>query len=338
MKKAIFILFTLTVQLHLFPQTETREGIRIMFYNVENLFDTINDPATNDDDFTPKGNYHWNNFRLNKKLNNIYKVIVSAGETEPPEIIAFAEVENKKVIEKLIFNTPLSKYKYSIVHKDSPDERGIDVALIYRPDKIKKISSDYFQIFFKTRDKTRDILLFSFANHKNDTVHLFVNHWPSRSGGQSETEQKRMYVARILKSKTDSIFRNNKNARIILTGDFNDEPTDKSLLQGLKAIKPGNISGTGLYNLSFYYAGTSTGTLKYKGTWNIFDQMIVSGNLLVKNRLYTQPQFFRIYNEKFLLKQDDRHMGFRPFRTYRGFYYEGGFSDHLPVILDLIEN
>lgn len=328
--KYLFLTFLFLLSPEVFAQFESRTGTRLMFYNVENLFDTINDPKTNDDDFTPSGHYRWNAYRLYKKLNNVYKVIAAAGGTEPPEIVAFAEVENKQVIENLIYNTPLSKYRYSVVHEDSRDQRGIDVALVYRPDKIKKITSRYFEA-----GNYREILYFAFSTYGKDTIHLFVNHWPSRAGGQLSSEKKRMFVADILKAKTDSLFKVNKNAKIIITGDFNDEPSDKSIAGVLSAIKiSGQINYEELYNLA-YLPDEKYGTIKFRGSWGTFDQFIVSGNLLKKNSTYTQPELFRIFKEGFLLTSDEKYLGVKPFRTFYGFKYESGYSDHLPVLLDL---
>lgn len=316
-----------------------RGDCRIMFYNVENLFDCKDDPKTNDNEFLPGSRLNWTEYRFWNKLDNLFKVVAATGESEPPEIVAFAEIENRYVINQLIFNTPLSKYKYEIVHQESPDQRGIDVALIYRPDKIVKISEKFFRIKYspETSRTTRDILYFSFRINKKDTIHLFVNHWPSRSGGQQASEKYRMFVASVLKSKTDSLFTINPKAKIIITGDFNDEPGNKSLKAVLRALKPnGFYHDMQLYNISYLNGNDfNTGTHKYQGKWTLLDQFIVSGSMLNQSGTYVLADAFNIFNPAFLLEPDEKFLGVKPKRTYSGFRYLGGFSDHLPVYIDL---
>ncbi len=311
-----------------------------MFYNVENLFDWFDDPLTGDNEFTPGGKMHWTEKRFRAKLNNLYKVIVAAGEWEPPEIISFAEVENRFVLNQLVSATPLSKYHYKIIHQDSPDQRGIDAALIYRPDRITKLSERFFRIEYADGDipKTRDILYGVFKVNTKDTIHLFVNHWPSRSGGQLSSEKNRFYVASVLKSKTDSLFRFNETAKIVILGDFNDQPDNKSLQEVLQARFPEDIPRSGqLYNLSSCDAKhTGCGTHKYGGNWSILDQVIVSGDLLHNSGICILPDSYTIFDPPFLLEPDDKYLGSKPCRTYSGYKYQGGFSDHLPVYIDII--
>lgn len=316
-----------------------RADIRIMFYNTENLFDTIDDPLTNDNEFLPKAKNNWTGPRYYHKLQKIYQVIAAVGEERPPELIGFAEVENRKVISDLIYKTPLEKYPYKIIHKESPDQRGIDVALIYRSDKVKCISSDFISIAFQgNKDKTtRDILYFK-ALINNDTLHVFVNHWPSRRGGQKKSDSSRALVARILRQKTDSLFAGNPNSKIVITGDFNDEPQDKSLSSGLGAVKINDqMKSKELYNLSWAKKiSCKCGTYRLENNWEMLDQFIVSGSLLLSAKnLSTSTEYLHIGEFKFLLKEDSMFGGYKPIRTYQGPAYTGGFSDHLPIYLDL---
>jgi len=316
-----------------------RTDLRIMFYNVENFFDWIDDPHTSDDEFTPKGQMHWTQKRFSAKVNNLYKVIVAAGDWEPPEIVSFAEVENRYVLNQLVSETPLLKYPYEIVHHDSPDQRGIDVALIYRFDRLYKISEKIFRIDYADHDipGTRDILYCVFKINMKDTIHVFVNHWPSRSGGQLSSEKNRLYVASVLKSKTDSLFGLNQKPKIVILGDFNDQPDNKSLKEILEARLLEDIPRSGqLYNLSSCKSKkNSYGTHKYQGNWSILDQVIVSGDLLHKNGIYLLPDAYKIFNLPFLLEPDDKYLGSKPYRTYSGYKYHGGFSDHLPVYIEI---
>jgi predicted extracellular nuclease len=311
-----------------------------MFYNVENLFDTFDDSLKNDEDFLPESNHFWNNHKYYTKLNQIYKVIIAIGEWNPPAIIGLCEIENLKVLNDLVNNTPLVKYEYKIIHKESPDRRGIDVGFLYREDLFKPINNEFLAINFpdNPESKTRDILYVKGVANKLDTLHIFVNHWPSRWGGQLESEDRRLYVASVLRSRVDSIFNQNANSNIIITGDFNDYPDNKSILEILSANQNfENIKPNTLYNLSANLFKTKNiGSNKYQGEWGVLDQFIVSGNLLnTKNKMYTSLDDVTIFNKKFLLESDDSYYGFKPNRTYIGYKYNGGYSDHLPTYLIL---
>ncbi len=316
-----------------------REDYRIMFYNVENLFDIYNNPEKEDDEFTPGGSRNWNRFRFREKLMNIYRVIVAAGEWEPPEIIGLSEVENSYVLEQLTLSTPLSGAGYEFVHRNSPDRRGIDVALLYRPEKFRLLKKDFYSVEceFDTLFKTREILYTKGVTLCSDTLHLFVNHWPSRWGGQAATEHRRIMAANVLRSAIDSVFETNRFARIIVMGDFNDEPHNKSISEVLGAGS--DFSETclsGLYNLFADFGRQGRGTLKFRGEWYLFDQIIVSGSLLGgAEGLSVRQGSVTIFDPPFLLVRDDSYFGYKPFRSYEGFRYTGGYSDHLPVYIDL---
>ena len=311
-----------------------------MFYNVENLFDTFNDSLINDEEFLPQGDRFWSSHKYYSKLKNIYKVIIAVGEWSPPAIIGLCEIENKRVINDLVNNTPLVKYEYKIVHQESPDRRGIDVALLYRTELFTPISYEAIPINFPDNPeyKTRDILYVKGIAKNTDTLNIFINHWPSRWGGQLESEERRVFVAGVLKSKVDSIFTSNPKSNIIITGDFNDYPENKSISKVLDAKQNFDlINDESLYNLSSKYTNSNNlGTHKYQGEWGMLDQFIVSGNLLnIKNQMYTSLNDIYIYNPDFLLEPDKSFFGFTTKRTFIGFRYNGGFSDHLPTYLVL---
>ena len=319
-------------------QAENNEfQYRVMFYNVENLFDTFDDSLTADEEFTPSGTLHWTIKRYNTKLKNTCKVIIAAGSWRPPDIIGFCEIENRQVLQDLIGNTPLLKYPYRIVHENSPDRRGIDVALIYNDQTVRYISSRTFGVNKKGL-LTRDILYVKVILRK-DTCHFFVNHWPSRSAGQLETEPDRFAAAGLLKRLTDSLFYINASSKILIMGDFNDEPTDESLVGELNVqTSLMNPCSGELYNLTKSpSSGPVKGTLKYQGEWNNFDQIIASGSLLSDKRgISVDPDGFGILLNPFIVEVDQKYNGYKPYRTYNGYTYQGGFSDHLPVYLDLI--
>lgn len=321
-----------------------KQQFRIMFYNVENLFDPFHDTLKNDYEFVGGGIKGWNWEKFERKLNSISKVIVAAGGWRPPEIIAFSEVENRFVLIQLLKRTPLERFGYRIIHEESPDERGIDVGMIYLPDKFKEISHRAIPVMrADTLLKSRDILYVKGIlkgyniSAGYDTVHVFINHWPSRTGGPALTAYRRKAAALSLKPVIDSILQTVPDARIILTGDFNDEPTDGSIKTHLGVSTALGDSSNKLYNLMTPYVGKhDTGTNKFRNQWGVIDQFIVSGSLL------NDGSAVKVSNKKaeilalpFLLQEDETWGGTVPFRTYNGMKYMGGFSDHLPVLLML---
>jgi len=317
-------------------QENIKQNVSIMFYNVENLFDTKDDPHTNDNDFLPSSKRHWTNDKLEKKLKNIGKVIYSTG-IEPPMIIGIAEIENEKVINQLITQTGLMKFHYKIIHKDSPDPRGIDVIMIYRSDLCSLIKYNYINVSnIGNNDlRTRDILYSIIKTNNNDTLHIFFNHWPSRIGG-IKSEQKRIYVAKILRTKIDSVIHKNIRAKIIIMGDFNDEPDNISIIKYLNTIDDyKKLQWNQLINLSYEWLKDVSwkGTYKYKGKWSIFDQIIVSKAFFDDSNKKTKIKSAKIHFPSFILIKDTRNTGYAPFQTYNGINYLGGYSDHIPILL-----
>ena len=308
--------------------------VRLMFYNVENLFDTRDDSLRADNDFLPGGGMKWNYSRYIKKINALYKTIVAAGSWYPPEIVAFCEVENRKVLNDLVYGTYLAKYDYRIIHEDSPDQRGIDVCLVYRADRLKLIDFRYWiPAGIKREDFiTRSVLCVRFEVD-DDTLHLILNHWPSRRGGVLAGEGLRSKISGMVREKADSICRRNSSgAKIIIAGDFNCTPDDHEI----RTLVGHRDSDVCLTDLSEYPAAKGLGTYRYMGAWEMIDQVIVSGSLLSgREGLFTSPGMLRIFKPDFLLKKDPKYPGMSPFSTYRGYRYQGGFSDHLPVLLDI---
>ncbi|HKJ42301.1 MAG TPA: endonuclease/exonuclease/phosphatase family protein [Sunxiuqinia sp.] len=311
------------------------DRIHILFYNTENLFDTSDDPATEDEEFLPEGDRHWTNFRFHTKLNHISKVLLATAGFEPPEIIGLCEVENRGVLEQLAKNTALKNYSYRIIHKDSPDERGIDVGLLYRSDRIQALTYHYIPLLNANHEveKTREILHAEFLLAGDDTLHVFFNHWPSRYRGQAETEADRMLAATTLREAVLKVLSHTPGARIVIMGDFNDQPKDESLKSGLLATKKDDHAVQDeLINLSYNW---KQGTIKYRQTWSIFDQIIVSDGLLRNREWNTSAENAKVVDLPFLLEHDEKYQGKKLNRTYVGFNYHGGFSDHLPILLEL---
>ena len=320
------------------PQT-VRENYAVLFYNVENLFDLDDNPKTNDDEFTPDGDRYWTYNKLNNKLLNLSKVILSASGWNPPELVGLCEVENRKMLELLLSQTPLKELPYKIIHKESPDHRGIDVALLYNYEEFYPLEYKFFPLIHSgdSVQNTREILYVKGILNETDTLNLFINHWPSRYGGLMETRQKRMLAAQTLREIIDKLFEEEINPKVIIVGDFNDQPVDESIIRHLNTHNvSGNIERHKLYNLSVGWMNNEQGTLKYRSQWFVYDQIIVTGNLLKKDsHLKTSTKLATIINYPFLLENDERYGGLRPKRTYYGYTYNGGFSDHLPVLLRL---
>lgn len=322
----------------LLAQTE-KPDLKAVFYNTENFYDWKDDPLTNDEEFLPESKRHWTQFRFESKALNIYKVFAAIGEFDFPALIGMAEIENSFVLDYLLHQTPMNKIKLAYVHRESPDPRGIDACLIYRTDKLQLVNKAFIRPGLEEGNamNTREIVYASFLTKNKETLHVFVNHWPSRRGGEYETQQKREMVAHALRIQIDSIFHTDVNAKIIVMGDFNDEPFSTSILKVLKALPiEEKTKAQELYNLSSdFLQRCGSGTLKFRGSWSVFDQIIVSKALLTHTTLHTCPACAFVFNAPFLLTEDKSNMGTTPFRTYQGIKYTGGYSDHLPVFLNL---
>jgi len=300
-----------------------------MFWNVENTFDTEDDPNTDDDDFLPGGVMRWTESRYWKKINDIYKTITAAGEWTTPDIVAFCEIENRKVLEDLIHHTNLSRYEFGIIHEDSPDERGIDVCLIYRKDRLKVYGYKYLVPYGMNRnDLGSRTVLYTGLAYGNDTVHLFFNHWPSRKGGVLAGEQLRTNLESLISRKADSILTSRKGrAKIIIAGDFNSTPDEIEILS--------SDSRYSFINLTERFAKEGSGTYRYMGVWEVIDQVIVSDYFLSSPEgLYVDKKSVEIFSPFFLLTKESGYPGLTPFSMYRGRRYRGGVSDHLPVLVD----
>jgi hypothetical protein len=314
--------------------------VSMVFYNLENLYDTYDDTTTLDEEFTSGGAKRWTYGKFLLKLNHVAKTILAIGGWDPPAVIGMCEVENRFVLNKLIYETPLKKFKYRFIHFESPDARGIDVALLYRPELLRVLYSKNIRIRFPfdTMMHTRDILHVKGILFEADTVNIFVNHWPSRRGGFSASVPKRLLVAGKLRILVDSLFQDNPESNIIIMGDFNDEPDQPSISEVLHAtgFSPQTRSDS-LVNLMIpKMRNRTSGTHKYQGKWAILDQFMVSGGLLLNQKgLRTSPESVRIFNADFLSEEDERFFGTKPRRTYSGPRYTGGFSDHLPICLEV---
>lgn len=335
------VIFIMAGQLTGFAQS--REDSRIMFWNLENYFDTRDDPSTADDDFTPFGDMHWSRKKFNAKRNAIAKYILLLSGGNMPVVVGFAEVENKYVTEQLLRETPLSAYGYGVIHRDSPDRRGIDVAMIFRRERYTPLSAKFIEVRADSLLRTRLILYSKGVLDGLDTLHLFINHWPSKFGGESRTQEYRRAAAAALGRVTDSIFFKNPAANIVVTGDFNEEPeaSAAATIQYLANLSPS--AGMTYFSEDKWppsvkqgRKGKIQGSIKYLGVWELIDHFLVSPNLLnVTEPIYCAEGAMEILAHPYLLEEDLKFTGRKPRRTFVGPRYNGGVSDHLPIMLTI---
>jgi len=315
----------------------TQKDFRIGFYNVENLFDTIDIDGKADEEFTPQSKKKWNTERYFKKLNDLAKVVDGMNY---PAILGLCEVENATVIRDFITETTLKNHDYGYVHFDSPDFRGIDVAMIYQKRIFQVLDSETIEINFpksiigEEKYTTREILHVKGIFAKRDTLHLYINHFPSRRGGLKASEPKRTYVAEQLMKSINDVFSKNKNANVLLMGDFNDEPDNNSITKTIGAKNlPDNSSDPSLVNCAAELDLMKKGTYNFRGNWNMLDQIIVSDAMLQTNGKLKIGEF-QIFQKEWMMYKSDKY-GLTPNRTYGGPNYYGGFSDHLPVFVEI---
>lgn len=298
----------------------------VIWYNVENLFDCTNDSATADDIFTPEGDKHWTTYRYWVKIKNLSKAILAVSGWSKPGLIGLCEIENEQVLEDLVYNSPLSGLKLKYIHQDSPDKRGIDVALLYNPTLFKPFSTQFLTLTdpHDLSWTSRDLLYCKGLVHELDTLHCFVNHWPSKYGGAVQSEPKRILASKLLIRYCDSILVQNPKAMILAMGDFNESSSEP-------ALKYVEDNGMEILKLNDAISGTH----KYRGNWSQIDYFIISEQLKSSDMKSFSVTKHTLGDVPFLLEPDDAYSGLKPFRTYVGYKYHGGFSDHLPIVLYL---
>lgn len=317
------------------PDMTDKNPFRVMFYNVENLFDLDDDSLTRDEEYLPGGLRGWSYTRYRQKLINIGRVLV-AGGWNPPAIVGLCEIESRKVLTDLTRYSPVNSLDYRFIHYESPDARGIDVALLYLPEYFRPVHHKPISVSYPHApdSRTRDVLYVAGTVPTGDTLHCFVCHFPSRHGGELESEQNRKYVASVLRKEVDSVLTTNPESGILIMGDFNDYPDNASMKEVLKAYELNETEGE-LVNLMFPFHRSGKGTHKHAGEWGALDQLIVSRTLLnTTATFYTRQESVAVFSPTFLLEEDSKFFGWKPFRTYTGMKYQGGYSDHLPVIID----
>ncbi len=314
---------------------------KVVFYNFENLFDTINDPDVLDEEFTPQGLKRWNSTKYNKKIANLERVLfdIAVEDKDFPAVIGVSEIENRNVMEDVIAQSKLAHADYRVVHYDSPDLRGVDVGFYYRPDVFKLEGSAPIPFHmpelpdFRTRD-----FVTMWGTIDSEPFFFLVSHWPSRLGGKEASDPKRMAAARRVKEIVDSVQCANPATKVVVMGDLNDDATDDSIVEGLGAKgKPQEVQPGDMFNPFIALLKAGYGTLAYRDFWNLFDNIVVSANLVDAPagtlRLLAVGKFYGgIFRRPYMIQKSGQYKGY-PLRTFVGNDFQGGFSDHFPVYI-----
>jgi len=329
--KKLFVLYSillLSFTITFAQQANAPSQAIVGFYNLENLFDTIDDPETNDAEFLPNGANGWTEERYAIKLANMSKVIAQF----TPDILGVGEIENRKVLEDLVTHPNIANRRYQIIHFDMTDERGVDVAMLYRTSVFKPFSIKKLTIknpedpSFKTRD-----ILWVKGLCLGDTLHVAVNHWPSRRGGK---EDMRLIAAQTLRKAVDSVLAINPKANIVMLGDFNDDPNNRSIKKILLANDDDQKKNT-LVNTSEPTFKKGYGTLAFNGAWNLFDQVLISSSLNDRTGVDYSPGSFTVFAQRWMIVESGKYKGM-PARTFSsGVFNPEGYSDHFPVFIVL---
>jgi predicted extracellular nuclease len=320
-------------------QAEMKAGL-IAFYNVENLFDTINTPGVEDEEFTPQAPKKWNSRRYQEKLDNMARVISGIGRDEGlpggPHVLGLCEIENQQVIQDLVDHASLAPLHYRIVHYNSFDSRGVDVGLVYQPEFFRLTASKSYVLPLSSSEGeeyySRSQLVVS-GFLMDEKMHFIVNHWPSRRSGSKASERLRIEAAQLTRSIVDSLQMADPEAKRVVRGDLNDDPMDPSVTKHLRAVgNESSLQEGDLFNPMQKLFREGVGSLAYRDRWNLFDQMIVSQPLLGKDYSSFRMLTARVYRKEFMTQRDGRFRGY-PLRTFVGDQFTAGYSDHFPVYI-----
>lgn len=339
MKRTLLSILCVSAMLIAFAQ----KPYKVVFYNLENLFDTINDPNKNDEEYLPEGARKWTTYRYNQKQENMSRVLfdIAAKDRIFPAVIGVSEIENRLVLEDLLATPKLAKTNYRIVHYDSPDRRGVDCAFFYRPDQFKLEGSEAHNISFPGRPNflTRDLVAM-WGKIEGEPFYFIVSHWPSRLGGKERSQYSRDFVAEKCKHICDSVRKANPATKVVIMGDFNDDATDKSVTYVLGA--KGNIKKLGandMFNPFHDMLKAGYGTLAYRDSWNLFDNIVVSENLAtastgaLKIQKAEGSKFYgNIFISPYMIQKEGQYKNY-PLRSFVGSNFQNGYSDHFPVYI-----
>lgn len=346
MKKLFSIVLLVVTGFTTWSQTKQAATYKVAvigFYNLENFYDTVDNPIVNDEEFLPSGIRNYNSAIYKSKIQNLATVIAQMGADKSPDgpaILGVAEIENDTVLTDLVNHPLLKKRNYKIAHYDSKDIRGVDVAMLYNPKYFTVTKSDklFVQLPGGSKDAyfTRDILWVQ-GKLDGELINIYVNHWPSRSGGEERSIPARNAAATVCKQHIDSLKSAEGESKVVVMGDLNDDPINESIAGILKAkgkikdVKPG-----GIFNPWFELYKNGIGTLAYQDAWGLFDQILISYPWLSKDQkgfFYYQPH---IFNQPYMVENMGRYKGY-PMRTWDGNTYRGGYSDHFPTYLVLLK-
>jgi|SRR5690554_2005461 len=330
-----FLCFVLFISASLYSQTY--DTIAVAFWNVENFFDAVDDPAKDDEEFLPDGDKEWTDERLDRKMYNLSRIIRLMNDGKGPDILGVCEIEHQALLDTMIIKF-LNEKNYISAGLESPDNRGIDNGLIFNSELFTLLSVNGDTVKLDDGYPTRLILNVNLLTKNSDTLYVYVNHWPSRRGGEEESEPNRIKAAQTLRKAVDKNFSANPNAKVIIFGDFNDEPGNISLINHLRAT-PFYCDSSEYYdfimlellNISYPLYADGIGSYKYKDDWNMLDQIIISNSLLYDEEFHYICNSFEVFKPELLLTRSGKYKG-TPFPTYGGRRYLGGYSDHFPVI------
>ncbi len=325
----IFLLISIVVQIH---SQSTNDTIFVASWNMENLFDTIDDADKRDEEFLPNGKKEWTQDKIDLKIQNQAKVISWMNNGKGPDLMGFQEVEHQHLIDTLL-QRYFSDKNYKVAYAEAPDKRGIDNGLIYNADKFEVTSVKPIEVELPSKYPTRYVLLVNLKTKTDDVISIFINHWPSRGGGEEKSRPNRIKAASVLRDQIDSLYMLNQTNNIIIVGDFNDTPTNLSIARYLwtqdfdceTIINPNR-----LYNLASSEAQKKKGTYLYRGTWNMLDQIIISSELLGNKDIKYVCNSFELIKPDFLIQHEGKYKG-SAMPTFGGRKYLGGYSDHIPV-------
>lgn len=336
-KLNLILLFIIGVFVTVTAQNTHNKAI-IGFYNVENLFDTINDPNKNDEQFLPDGDYRWNTERYQTKLKNLSKVISEIAQLDGGLVVlGVSEIENEQVMLDLAATELLKPYKFAVCHHESPDRRGVDVAFFYDPARFKIIGTKAFPLNVPGNPDfiTRDQWLMTGILDGIDTLDIVVNHWPSKSGGERRSLPGRLAAGKLAKHIADSILHARQNAKFIYMGDLNDNPTAPCIIKEMQThTNDKKLSNYDLYNPMWRMFRNGYGSYAYRDTWEMLDNIIISGGLVNANPGTYKFHSAHIFRKSYMFTQNGSFIDY-PYRSFAGGNYQGGYSDHLPVYIIL---
>ena len=337
MKRISLLTFVLLAALWVVAQPAYNKAV-MGFYNLENLFDTIDDPLKNDEQFLPDGDYRWNTDRYNAKLQALSKVIAEIAKLDGGLVVlGVSEIENEQVLLDLAATELLKPYHLSVCHHESPDRRGVDVAFFYDASRFKILSTRAFPTIVPNNPDfiTRDQWLMTGVLDGVDTLDIVVNHWPSKSGGEKRSLPGRMAAGALGHQIADSVLNSRPNAKFVYMGDLNDNPTSKCIMSEMKTkTKPENLLPTVLYNPMWKLFRDGYGSYAYRDSWEMLDNIIISAGLVNAAPGTYKFRSANIFRKDFMFTKTGSYMDY-PFRTFAGGNYQGGYSDHLPVYIVL---